>query len=555
MRSTSKAAPDRSAWRRAFIRDKEDGSTRLDPAVAAKQGDAASVGSNDNALRRLITAMRSKAPGTWTDDRFEQSRHFVSTPYVAIHRLCVLFSQAEFDVRERPAKRKDKDDDLPVSSREGEELINYLEKPNWRDSFGSWMYRLCQQKWLTGTGLDWMVPNALGRPLEHYIIPTALAIPQTVMNPQYPNGFYRIQPVYPYGPFSSYPTPNSSVGAPIPAEWMLRFQFPHPLLWYDGWSPLTALRLSIDGLEMTERSQFYKMKKSINPSAVLNMDGVEGMEPLPWAEIERIRAEWENNHQGTENHGNMVVMPPGGKLEEFGRAPVEMDYTESWAQKSSFVLGGLGITKPAAGMIEDSSYSTLFATLKQVNVLTVQPECDSIASNLTRQVATKFGDNLVVKIRAKRIDDHDILFQKLDRLIDTKAITYNQLFKELDMPQVQEAWAKERIGEAEAKMAQEMNAAEANGLDIGEPKEGTKEPKLFKPADAGMKPANEEAEQERERPKPGPLSTGALGPRDQIHRSKAYVSTTGLRERETVMRKFMAHRSNGHSKNGVAKRR
>ena len=289
------------------------------------------------------------------------------------------------------------------------------------------------------------------------------------------------------------------------------------------------------------------------------MEGVEGMEPLPLAEIERIIAEWEARHQSPENHGGMVVMPPGGKLDEFGRAPAEMDYNDSWAQKSSFVLGGLGITKPAAGMIEDSSYSTLFATLKQVNVLTVQPECDDIASDLTRQVASKFGPNLVIKIRAKRIDDHDIMFQKLQILIEAKAITYNQLLKELDMPQTDEPWGKERVGEAEAQAEQEMRAAEINSkqeMDIGEQgDQPQKKEEGFKieSADAGMEAADEQAEKEQRRPKPGPLGRGALGPRDQLHHGKTYVSKTLEREQADMLRKLLKSKSNNNGKHHTAK--
>lgn len=566
LRVRIKAETDRNSWRRSFtITDKEDGSSRLDPRKGVDQGGFnSSATSSDNAFKRLLQGMRSRAPGTWTDDRYEQSRHFHGTAYVAIHRLCTMFSQAEFDVTERPPGVLDPNQEKPTKSKEGEALVKYLQAPNWRDSFGSWMYRITQQKWLTGSALDWDIPNVFGQPVEHYVIPTALAIPQSTMNPQFPEGFYRIQPTYPYGPFSSYPTPYSSVGAPIDARWITRFQFPHPLLWYDGWSPLTGLRLSIDALEMSERSQFYKMKASINPSGVLNFENVDGAEPLPEAEVERIRAEWENLFQGVDNHGRLIVMPPGGKLDEYGRAPLEMDYTDSWAQKSSFVLGGLGITKPAAGMIEDSSYSTLFATLKQVNVLTVQPECDDLASCITRQKASRFGPNLIVKIRAKRIDDHDIMFQKLKILIDAKAITYNQLFKELDMPATEEAWGEERIGEREAQMEQEAMAAEANGMSIGEPakpspfKPGQKErePTQMKPANAEMEGADEDAERARENP--GALGRGALGPRDKIHDRKGYQSATELRESRDRMNKTLKtllsrskngkHHLNGHKR-------
>lgn len=171
-------AIDRDSWRQAYT-VKEDGSYRLDPRKAANAN--ASAASGVNAYSKLLRAMRSKAPGTWTDDRWEQSKHFTTTPYVAIHRICVLLSQSEYDVLESVNGSMDPNDLKPAKSKEGERLIRYLGKPNWKDSWGKWMYRVGQQKWLTGSALDWMVPNMIGEPVEHYVVPTALAVPQTVM--------------------------------------------------------------------------------------------------------------------------------------------------------------------------------------------------------------------------------------------------------------------------------------------------------------------------------------------------------------------------------------
>ena len=78
------------------------------------------------------------------------------------------------------------------------------------------------------------------------------------------------------------------------------------------------------------------------------MTDVEGMEPLPESEIDRIHAEWENEFQGPENHGRLIVGTPGGQFDMFGSKPTDMDYQSGWDQQLNFILGGFGITKPAA---------------------------------------------------------------------------------------------------------------------------------------------------------------------------------------------------------------
>ena len=237
-------------------------------------GPASSISSNA-AIKRLLQAMRSNAPGGWSDDRWEESRHFTGINYIAIHRKATLLQQSEFEVfikdpTHPKGKRPVTDADPPQGDRlvKPFELVKLLQHPNNEDSWGVLMYNWVLQMDLTGMALTWMVPNKLETPMELYPVPTALAIPQTTINEEYPKGYYRIQPLYPYGPFSSYPSPATSVGAPIPAQWMLRFKYPHPLLRYDGFSPQTAMRQNVDLFESMDRSRWYSMKRSVNPSAV-----------------------------------------------------------------------------------------------------------------------------------------------------------------------------------------------------------------------------------------------------------------------------------------------
>lgn len=449
-------SPDgRALWREVFgvnATSKEEGS-RQQPVAGGSYG--RSITGTDAAIKRLVEAMRSRAPGGWSDDRWEQTmRHFVGIQYVAIHRCGEQMAQAEFQVfvkdefhpdGRRPVKKNDPP--FPGYNVKPYELVEILEKPNNDDSFGDLMYRWNQQMDLTGSALTWMVPNQLGTPYELYSIPTCTAIPQPTVNPDFPHGYYRIQPVYPYGPFSSYPTPASAVGAPIPAEWMLRFCYPHPLLRYDGYSPLTALRSHIDQHESMDRSRWWQMKRTINPSAVLNFEDMEGSEPLPEPEIDRIKAEFEATFMGTENVGQLFVAAPGSRLEPWGGRPVDMDYPAGWEQLASFILGGgFGITKQAAGMIEDSSYSTLFATLKQLYWLTLEPKVNRIASKLTRHLAPFFGPDLIVVVRCKPINDHEITSQKISQGLQCRCITKNEVRKLLDLPVVQEPWGDEMAG-------------------------------------------------------------------------------------------------------------
>lgn len=462
--------------------------------------------SQDNAIKRLLEMMRSRSPGGWTDDRWEQSKHFVGIAYVAIHRQNELLSQAEFQVMEKDDNHPD--GERAARSPEAKGLIRLLERPNPEDNFGDLLTNWNLQQDLTGSAMTWVVPNRLGVPYEMYPIPTALCQPQPVLNPQFPDGYWRIQPVHPYGQFSSYSSPSTAVGAAIDAKWMMRFKYTHPLYRYDGYAPLTALKLHLDEIESMDRSRWYTMKKTFRPNVVLQMEEMEGATGLPEPEIERIRAEFEANFQGAENAGKLLVAPPGGRLEEFGTRPVDMDYQSGWDQLVSFALGGLGITKPAAGMVEDAAYANLFASLKQLYWLTLNPKVDRIAAKLTRFLAPYFGDNLIIKIRCKRIDDHELISSKIADGQRAKCIKKNEVRKMLDLPVTKEPWGEDIAGDPspnekaqqEQQQQQMGGGSPPPGGDVGTP-------------DPGMVPITDVDPAEKERPTPGTLNQGSLGPR------------------------------------------
>lgn len=487
------------------------------------------------AQRRLLEALRARAPGNWTDDRYEQSRHFVGVQYICIARAMALLSEAEFQVFHKDPHHQD--GKRPVEP--DHPLVKLLEKPNHEDSFGDLMSTWYQQENLTGSALTWMVPSKLpsfiegkGTPMELYPIETALAIPQPVLNPQYPEGYYRIQPLYPYGPFSSYPTPSTAVGAAIPAQWMMKFKLKHPLLRYDGYSPMTAMRLHIDEIESIDRSRWYSMKRSVNPSAVINFDEVEGMQALPRDEIDRIHAEWEAEFQGDTNAGKLIVGMPGGKIEQWGNRPLDMDYPQGWDQLLSFIMAGFGMSKAAAFMVDSSSYSTLFATLKQLHLLTLTPFCGQVAAKLTRILAPFFGDDLVVEIRCRRIDDHELKDKQLSTAIQAKCITKAEVrrkLEELDLPPTEEDWADEIAGTEKQEQGMPGGMPGMPGMEApgqpgaeGAPTEGMPGMESQAPAEGAEEPLvipelpGEEDESEESRPTPGPLGEGSLGPRKSI---------------------------------------
>lgn len=526
--------PNAPHWDRAFNTHKERPSRQS--ATEGRPGpprteDAFQWGGSTaqkDAFINLLNAVRSRAPGGWSDNRYEQANHLIGIVYACIRPIATQLQQTEFQLFKR-------DDSLPDGKRpvtpddpaerqwcKPYDLVKLLQRPNNRDSWGKLMYRWAQQKWLTGSALTWLVPNQFGVPFEMYSVPTATAIPQPVTNPNFPDGYWRIQPIYPYGPFSSLPTAATAVGALIPARWMLQFSFPHPFLWYDGYSPLSALRLHIDEITSIDTGRWYANKGVMNPPAVVNptSDGGDAAEPLPESEINRVVAMLESQFQGMDNVGRILFGSPGYKIEPWGQTPDKMMFESGWDQLMNFIAGAFGVTKPVMGMTDDASYSTLFASLKQFSLQTIQPECDDIAAELTHHLAPFFGDDLILEIRSSRINDHEVKKEKMSLLAQNKAITYNELRKEMDLPVTEEPWGEERVG---------MDESQGGGMPGMEEAPGAEEENSVSEGFPEPPPLEEEEDTEAgaERPSPGPLGAGSLGPRKSLYQQIRKVIANG----------------------------
>jgi hypothetical protein len=260
-----------------------------------------------------------------------------------------------------------------------------------------------------------------------------------------------------------------------------------------------------------DRSRWYSMKRQINPSAVLNFDEMENIQPLPEPEIERIRAEFENTFMGPESSGQLFVSTPGAKLEPWGMTPKEMEYHQSWSQLVDFCMAGFGIGKQAAGMIEDANYATLFATLKQFHLLTLEPKCRRIAAQLTKHLAPFFGPDLLIEIKCKRIDDHEILHERVRILGENRGMTVNEMRKSLGWPVTHEEWGEERVGEQE-QMDMPFMEGSGGGDKLGG---GMSKSPIKEHSEEGK---GKPPEVERHRPKTGDLGKGSLGPRKGLDR-------------------------------------
>ncbi len=443
----------------------------------------------------LLAALRSRAPGQWSQNLLELSRHFTSAIFLAINTLAKQAENADWRVYERDPGEPESKTQLPHT----DPLCRLLEDPNAEDSTGDLLYQVTQQLSLTGISLVWTPRhNPLDIPSELYVIPSATAFPLP-HSATYPDGAYRVMPMYPYGPFATVPGYQTAAGAIIPADQVIRIKNHHPYLRYDGYAVLTALNLQIDTIEAIDRARWSTQMKGVDPTVAMGFDP-EVFNPDE-TDLNRLRAQIEAVNAGPQNAGKILFNPYGTTITRLSNTPAEMAWQEGWAQLVDFVLASYDVPKSVAGLQDAATYATLFASLKQFYLLSLNPLLTKIAGRFNKHlVRPYFGPDLVLELRGQKITDEDLLEKQLANDAAVGARRLNEWRKVRELPPLPGPEGDERVFAAKGK-------AEGN------PEEGRADPR--KDPDA-----------ERTRPR-NDQGRGSVGPRKALLAALEHHKTNG----------------------------
>ena len=394
-----------------------------------------------------LEALRRNPPGQWGADRWEQVNHFRDIIYVAGRRVMSLFFAATYTPARRKRPRRGKTTFGPGgtvaksvgrSAREGRDedytpiddcdhpLYRLATRPNPHESMGRVTAKGILQYLLTGVYPAWCVPNANGRPVELYPLRTPFLYPQPP-SPQYPRGAWRVTATG-QGWMTNLPF-GASAGTVLPGEEVARLLNPHPIIDYDGFSPLTAGGVQLDVLQSIDESRKSAMDSGLNLDAVMLVPGGEQ------ATLDRLSAQMTEKAGGARNHRKFVALATqdfgaGGKtaLETLGTAPKDMDYPQGWEQMTKFALALFGVPPAVAGLTPTGGNAELFAARRQF--LDQQSGLvGEVGDFYTRCLAdpySSFPGEYVLQVKPQPVDDHEFRETQVKRRIDADLVTYNE---------------------------------------------------------------------------------------------------------------------------------
>ncbi|MEO2089052.1 MAG: phage portal protein [Gemmataceae bacterium] len=442
----------------------------------------------------LLEAYRSRAPGQFLTNKLALAQAMRGVAYLAINTLATQFAAA------KPVLYQESDDeeheDGKVRLSRLDPMYRLLKHPNPLDPWVEVAYQMSMQLDTTGTCLVWLPPGEDGHePEELFVLPTATVTPLP-RSFQFPDGAYRVMP---YCNTAFYTVPGQSgAGAVIPASQVIQIKNNHPYLKWEGYAVLTAISRSVDTLNAIDQSRFQGMMQGCQQTVALEFD--PAVKDPDEADLKRIRAEWQKIYEGAQGYGKLAILSPGGKLNKFATEPDKMAWQEGWTQLADFILAAYQVPKAVTGMSGDLTYATLYASLKQFYLMSLDPRLQKFGANLTHHwVQPTYGDEFLLEFEAKRIDDEQLTQAKIANAQKTGSLTHQELRRLngwADLDAAKHPWVLERATAAAGPAADKTPE---------KPQDGSPDGREQDPAVESSRPDNGEGD-------------GSLGPRKDFGR-------------------------------------
>ncbi len=403
-------------------------------------------------LKNLSLLIGGKLPGLWTSNHIEESQQYDGWVYVAIRAIMHQYSGATPVVSkyaENNSVSKSANDTLsggdvldlrPVGR--SHPVQRLLLRPNPTQSGRKFQSLIAQQLKLTGSAYVYNIYSVDRKEIyERYIIPTAILRPQPFSD-EFPQGAYRIIPIATqFGYMGDYS--SDFVQRLILTGQLLDardFQFhrePHPFVFGEGFSPLSAAAKWSDTADAVDESRYSHIQQGPRPGLIISEtdDMVATTQ-----DRETVQQDIKDRHSDPTAHGQSLYLPHGLKADPWPQPATSLGYDGTFTQMRDSILAIFGVPPIGAGITEAGSYTAYYAAVISWIEQRIEPDLDDLGDADSLFFSAVYGEDLIVQYRAKKPNDPQLLDQRVNTLGSLGAITYNEARVMQGLPPTKEVW-------------------------------------------------------------------------------------------------------------------
>lgn len=171
----------------------------------------------------------------------------------------------------------------------------------------------------------------------------------------------------------------------------------HPTDDYYGMSPLTAAAISVDIHNAASGWNKALLDNSARPSGALVFEPKDGNSSLSREQFDRLKAEMEENFQGTRNARRPLLLEGGLKWQQMAFSPADMDFINAKHVAAREIALAFGVPPMVMSIPGDNTYSNYQEANRALWRSTLLPMMGKMISGLNHWLVPHFGDDLRLK--------------------------------------------------------------------------------------------------------------------------------------------------------------
>ena len=160
-----------------------------------------------------------------------------------------------------------------------------------------------------------------------------------------------------------------------------------------------------DGQMRVYNAAFFK--NSARPDGMLIPSGDSAMSP---EEYTRLKEEWNEEHQGSENASKIAILQGGLKWQDISRSQNDMQFIDQKRFNRDEIMAIFRVPKTLVGITEDVNRANADAAIYVFSLKTIKPLMQAIVDTLNEFLLPNFGDDrLRFEFKSPVPDDRDAL--------------------------------------------------------------------------------------------------------------------------------------------------
>lgn len=309
-------------------------------------------------------------------------------------------------------------------------LVRLLNKPNPRDNWWTFAYRLIFFIRSAGGAYIRVVPGNDGQPAELWVIPPQWVRP--IMGDGKLIESYEIRASLGGGDMSAGWLMAGVGKVTWPASEVIQLGYPHPFSLTDFLSPLTAGDAWVDIGVSIDRSRVARFQNGSFPGIVIEID--KDISNPDQATIDRLKADISAKYASVRRTGEPVILGAGISMVSVDKTPVEMDWVNSANQNADWLMALHKTGKSVVGMAENTTFASMAASRANFFQTAIRSPLKLISATLSADLCPRFNeDGLTLYFEDPTPADPTQRLTELNAQFDRGIITPNEYRTEIGL--------------------------------------------------------------------------------------------------------------------------